>query len=116
MNGLLDATKGMFVRDDGSIKWNTLIGIAAGAAIGALALPFLIGALAEAALVSAVMGAFVGLMASQAIEKIQGDGVALPSIEQTTTATVFPKEPGQGFKPGGPIKPLPQRSHEPRGR
>lgn len=64
MEGLLNSIKGMFMKEDGGIKWTSLIGIGAGAAVGGLLLPALI-PMEGFGLIAAAGGALVGLMGSQ---------------------------------------------------
>ena len=104
IKALFDATKSMFVREDGSVKWNTLIGIGLGAAIGGFILP-----LEGLGLISAVMGAGVGLMGSQALEKIQAFIPQPVPVAAETPAIPAPKghSPEVETGPGGELPPKP---------
>jgi hypothetical protein len=72
MENLFNSVKSMFVNEEGGIKWATIIGIGAGAALGGFALPAM-GFLAEMPLIAAAGGALVGLMGSQVIGGMGGE-------------------------------------------
>ena len=112
MGGLLDSIKGMFINEEGGVKWASIIGIAAGAAAGGLLLPLVFEGAAEYAILAAVGGGVAGLMAGNAIGGMGGEAsapvvpVAGPAVK-APAAGPQPKMEGPGALPQGkpPVNP-----------
>ncbi len=112
MGGLLDSIKGMFINEEGGIKWSSIIGIAAGAAVGGLLLPELIGGMVGYEILAAVGGGIAGLMVGNAVGGMGGEASA-PVVPVTGPAVKAPaagpqpKMEGPGALPQGkpPVNP-----------
>jgi hypothetical protein len=109
MEGLLNSIKSMFVKEDGSIKWASILApIALGVGGYFLAPELPVAFLATNPLVTAAMGAGVGLMGSQLLGGLMGggDSAPAPSPAAGASAAVQPQR-GQVQEVGG--APFPTR-------
>lgn len=96
MEGILSSIKGMFVKEDGGIKWASIIGIAAGAAIGGFLLPELLPEmLGGMPVIAGVGGALVGLMGAQVIGGMGGDSAQASASPGAGGVAVKPPQHGQ---------------------
>jgi hypothetical protein len=95
MEGLWNSVKGMFVKEDGSIKWASLVGIAAGAALGAYALPEM-GVMVDMPVVAGVAGGLAGLIGGNLVGGMTEGGEAAPAPAANAGAGAVVAPPQRG--------------------